>query len=99
MCIISENEFISLQRKTHVQDKHTIGTAIDREHSTLLIIVCVDNRKAIVCVAAVTPIPTCYTTTQFDGKCLALDDDGRQYEQNDAQLDQSTTSLKNMHRG
>ena len=77
MCIISENEFISLQRKTHVQDKHTIGTAIDREHSTLLIIVCVDHRNAIVCVAAVTRRFTPCTTTSFDAKCLALDDDGR----------------------
>jgi len=77
MCIISENEFISLQSKTHVQDKHTIGTAIDREHSALLIIVCVDNRKAVVCVATGTPIHTPCATTSFDAKCLALDDDGR----------------------
>ena len=67
MCIISENEFISLQSKTHVQDKHTIGTAIDREHSALLIIVCDDNRKAIVCVAVGTRRhPTPCTTTSID---------------------------------
>ena len=78
MCIISENEFISLQRKTHVQDKHTIGTAIDRECSAVLIIVCVDNRNAIlVCAAAATRMSTPCATTSFDGKCLALDDDGR----------------------